>query len=93
MAKKLKYPHRTETDQGNTVVKLIPTHLALKMHKCPECDEYTEIYEPHVLLLPTRFPGNRRYMHKPCYEKAKDSPYPIILHPNLDYLTPLYDEP
>ena len=88
MGKGMKYPHRIETDQGNTVVKLIPSRMAVKMHKCPECEKYTEVYEPHVLLLPTRFSGNRRYMHKLCYEEARNSGYKIVLHPNLSYLAP-----
>ena len=88
MAKRMRYPHTIETDQGNTVVKLIPNRMASTFHKCPECDKYTDLWEQHVLLLPTRFPGNRRYFHKDCYEAAKRSGYKIVMHPNLEYLTP-----
>lgn len=91
MSKKMKYPHHIETDQGKTQVKLIPPRKATKIHLCPECEHETEIYEPHVLLLPTRFPGNRRYMHKHCYEGVRKSHHKIVLHPNLSYLTPLWD--
>jgi hypothetical protein len=88
--KGMTYPHRIETDQGNTVVKLIPSRHASKQHLCPSCDTFTDFYEQHVLLLPTRFPGNRRYMHQACYEHLRKLGISIILHPNLDYITPKY---
>lgn len=90
MAKGMRYPHHIETDMGNTVVKFIPSKMATKMHKCPKCGEWTEMFEPHVLLLPTRFTGNRRYMHKDCYEQLRLKNWKVVLHPNLSYLTPSY---
>lgn len=90
MPKRMKYPHNIETDHGNTIVKKIASRQALKCHKCPECECDTEMYEEHLLLLPTRFPDNRRYMHTRCYEELRSKGLSIILHPNLEYIAPEY---
>lgn len=84
------YEHTIITDQGETVVKLVPSPAAKKSHKCLFCDDQTEFYEEHILLLPVRFTGNRRYGHKECYEawRTYSSSSMIRLHPGASNLAP-----
>lgn len=87
--KRIKYPHTINTDQGETIVKFIPSKMAKKEHKCLFCEDYTDLLEPHVILLPLMFTGNRRYAHKDHYEYAlKNSPKSISLHPSAPNLSP-----
>lgn len=90
MAKKSKnpYPHRIDTDHGEAVVKVIPSSLASKVHKCLFCEYETDFYEKHIIILPVAFTGNRRYAHLPCYEEHRESGEMVKMHPYAPNLAP-----
>ena len=64
-------PVTEEWPDGDWVVRQIPSGAAVKLYRCPGCDQEIRPGTPHLVVWPARSDGTayRRHWHSACWRR------------------------
>ncbi|HET9897711.1 MAG TPA: ATP/GTP-binding protein [Streptosporangiaceae bacterium] len=74
-------PQTQSWPDGDWVVRQVPGAAAVKLYRCPGCDQEIRPGVGHVVVWPAEDPGptERRHWHHRCWERRPRRPGPPLL--------------
>lgn len=69
-------PQTQEWPDGDWVVRQVPGAAAVKLYRCPGCDQEIRPGTAHVVVWPAQTPGlaERRHWHIACWQRRPRRP-------------------
>lgn len=73
-------PQTQEWPDGDWVIRQVPGAAAVKLYRCPGCDQEIRPGVGHVVVWPAESPGpsERRHWHNTCWQRRPRRPGPMF---------------
>ncbi len=73
-------PQTQSWPDGDWVVRQVPGAAAVKLYRCPGCDQEIRPGVGHVVVWPAETPGptGRRHWHHSCWQRRPRRPGPMM---------------